>query len=146
MRTTKTKTKSAFQKDLENAQQTFNAYVSMKKEKASIDASMKAAKSTLEAFGKKYKEAQFDDNGRLELDGGYLKFGKESEVIIDDKKFSWEKMIKNFPKLVKLDFNRSPMQKILVDGDKRKGLDAIGVDMKFKDKFDIKVQGEEEES
>jgi hypothetical protein len=139
-----TKVKTAFEKDFETAQATLTAYADLKTEKATIDASMKEAKAKLEAFAKKYRN-KFDENGNLQMDGGYLHFGQEGKVVIDEEVFSWKNFLKKFPKLVKFDFNRRGLQAALTDGDARKAVVDLGVDMTFEQKFDIKVKGEKED-
>lgn len=138
-----TKVKTQFEKDFQIAQEELNAYAELKNEKATIDASMKEAKSKLEAFGKKYRN-KFDEKGNLKMEGGYLKFGDEAKVVLNEKKFKPLEFLRSFPKLVKFDFRIADLKKALTSGDTRKSIEAHGVDMTFDSKFDIKLQDEKE--
>jgi len=135
----KTVTKTATEKEIERAHETLLVYAELQKEKASIDANMKAAKADLEKFAKKYRN-KFSENKNFHFgEDGYLHYAEKTEIITDEKKFNFKEFIRKFPLLVETKFKLSEIKKAMLSGDTRKPLEAAGIDLDVKEEFSIVI-------
>jgi hypothetical protein len=118
-------------------------YLRLQTQKAGIDAEMKLHKKSLEEYAKQNK-AQFDDDGNLFFEDGYLHFGKKS-IVKTMRKFSIVAFIKAFPELIKREFKVGAIKEIVKDKAGKAKLKKLGVQYDQIDLFDIVRNGEKTE-
>ncbi|MFD0997710.1 host-nuclease inhibitor Gam family protein [Ohtaekwangia kribbensis] len=150
--------KKEFEKDLKLAEQLMTAYAEFSKEKEAIEAekaekikpiteeyneklspimvSMKESETKLQEIGKKHKK-KFVKN-KLELTDGYILLSLKT-IAVTGKNFVLDKFVKNFPQFVDVKFNIKELSKAFTDGDERKKVASMDIDLKKEESFQIKI-------
>lgn len=146
----KTKATSLSGEKLKRATELMRVYVQSYKNKEELKASianamksyddnMKQAQAELLLIGKEHK-AEFNKKGNLELGDGYLHIA-ENTVVVRSKKFDAQLFANVFPELIDLDkaMKVSPIKKAFLNGEQRKELKNLGVDLTTSDTIEVCV-------
>jgi hypothetical protein len=131
----KSKQVNTFAADVKNLQSEFDGYKELKRLKADIDSQMKEKKVQISAFAEKYK-SHFDESGRFELDGGYLRFATKSSIKAA-KKFNLVEFVKELPEYLKASFNTGMIKKALETPEVKSKFDKHGVQLVEKEELEI---------
>ena len=136
MKTRKKKPQPKKPTPLQAANKAMRAYIKATAAKEIASEQQKKAKAGLLMFA---KDADFGDDGNLQLRGGYIHKGKET-VIVPCEGFNFLQFMQEFPELVNKSFKVAPIKALLQDeAGKQKLLQNHCVELKQEDSLEIVI-------